>query len=83
MAYHLLPAIEKRFLDRDLHTSWWTLRQQLSTHQVVTVVLPTVDGRILKIRKATTPEAVHKEIYATLNIPAQVMKPVRTWHEKP
>jgi len=50
---------------------------------VVTVVLPTVDGRILKIRKATTPEAVHKEIYATLNIPAEVMKPVRTWHEKP
>ena len=83
LAYHLLAAIEKRFLDRDLHTSWWTLRQQLSTHQVVTVVLPTVDGRILKIRKATTPEAVHKEIYATLNIPAQVMKPVRTWHEKP
>lgn len=83
LAYHLLAAIEKRFLDRDLHTSWWTLRQQLSTHQVVTVVLPTVDGRILKIRKATTPEAVHKEIYATLNIPAEVMKPVRTWHEKP
>ena len=83
LAYHLLAAIEKRFLDRDLHTSWWTLRQQLSTHQVVTVVLPTVDGRILKIRKATTPEAVHKEIYATLNIPAEVMKLVRTWHEKP
>jgi len=83
LAYHLLAAIEKRFLDRDIHTSWWTLRQQLSTHQVVTVVLPTADGRILKIRKATTPEPVHKEIYATLNIPTEVMKPVRTWHESP
>ena len=56
LAYHLLAAIEKRFLDHDIHTSWWTRRQQLSTHQVVTVVLPTADGRILKIRKATTPE---------------------------
>ena len=28
LAYHLLAAIEKRFLDRDIHTSWWTLRQQ-------------------------------------------------------
>ena len=83
LAYHLLAAIEKRFLDRDIHPSWWTLRQQLSTHQVVTVVLPTADGRILKIRKATTPEPVHKEIYATLNIPTEVMKPVRTWHESP
>ena len=28
-------------------------------------------------------EPVHKEIYATLNIPTEVMKPVRTWHESP
>lgn len=81
LAYHLLVSIEKRFLDRDIHTSWWTLRQQLSTHQVVTVVLPTVDGKILKIRKATTPEPVHREIYATLQIPMEVIKPVKTWHE--
>lgn len=83
LAYHLLVAMEKKFLDRDIHTSWWTLRQQLSTHQVVTVVLPTADGRILRIRKATTPEPVHKEIYATLSIPLEVMKPVRSWQEAP
>ena len=81
LAYHLLVAIEKRFLDRDIHTSWWTLRQQLRTHEVITVVLPTADGRTLKIRKASTPEKVHHEIYATLNIPREIMKPVRTWHE--
>ncbi len=82
LAYHLLAAIEKRFLDRGIHTAWWTLRQQLSTHQVITIVLSTTDGRVLKIRKGTTPEAVHKEIYATLKIPAQVMKPVQTWHQQ-
>ena len=81
LAYHLLVAIEKRFLDRGVHTSWWTLRQQLSTHQVVTVVLPTHRGRILKIRKGTTPEPIHREIYSTLKIPTEVMKPVKTWHE--
>jgi transposase len=81
LAYHLLVAIEKRFLDRGIHTSWWTLRQQLSTHQVVTVVLPMKEGRVLKIRKGTTPEPIHREIYSTLKIPAEVMKPVRTWHE--
>jgi len=81
LAYHLLVAIEKRFLDRDIHTSWSTLRQQLSTHQVITVVLPTTDGKVLKIRRATTPEPIHREIYATLQIPLEVMKPVKTWHE--
>lgn len=62
--YHLLIVIEKRFLDRGVHTSWWTLREQLSTHQVVTVVLPTKEGKVPKIRKGTTPEAIHREIYA-------------------
>jgi transposase len=81
LAYHLLAAIEKRFLDRGVHTSWWTLRQQLSTHQVITAVLPTSDGRLLKIRKGTTPEPIHREIYSTLKIPAEVMKPVKSWHE--
>jgi transposase len=81
LAYHLLVAIEKRFLDCGVHTSWWTLRQQLSTHQVVTVVLPTADGRVLKIRKGTTPEPIHREIYSTLKIPTEVMKPVKTWHD--
>jgi transposase len=83
LAYHLLVAIEKRFLDGGVHTSWWTLREQLSTHQVITVVLPTQDGKVLKIRKGTTPEPIHREIYSTLKIPAEVMKPVKTWHELP
>jgi transposase len=79
LAYHLLVAIEKRFLDQGLHTSWATLREQLSTHQVATVVLPALDGRILKIRKGSTPEDVHREIYRVLQIPHQIMKPIKTW----
>ncbi len=80
LAYHLLTAIEHRFLQAGIHTSWWTLRQDLSTHQVATIVLPTPSDRVLKIRKATTAEPIHREIYATLRIPVEVMKPVKTWH---
>ncbi len=79
LAYHLLVAIEKYFLDEQIHTSWWTLRQQLSTHQVVTVVLPTTDGPTLRIRKGTTPDAVQRKIYEILGIPYEIMKPVKTW----
>lgn len=35
--------------------------------------------RVLKIRKATTPEPVHRDIYTILRIPVEVMKPVKTW----
>jgi hypothetical protein len=79
LAYHLLVAIEKMFLDQGIHTSWWTLRQQLSTHQVVTVVLPTSSGEILKIRKGTTPEKTHRDIYQVLGMPEEIMAPVKTW----
>lgn len=80
LAYHLLATIEQRFLQAGIHTSWSTLRQQLSTHEVVTVVLPTTDGRVLKIRKPTTPEPEHRKIYSTLGIAKEIMKPIKTWH---
>lgn len=80
LAYHLLAAIEHRFLQAGVHTSWATLREHLRTHQVVTLVLHEAgSARVLKIRKATNPEAVHREIYATLRIPVEVMKPIKTW----
>ena len=79
LAYHLLVSIEKMFLDAGIHTSWATLRDKLGTHQVLTVVLPASNGDVLKIRKGSTPEPTHKEIYQTLGIPHQVMKPVKIW----
>jgi hypothetical protein len=79
LAYHLLVAIAKRLLDAGIHMSWATLREELRTHQVVTVVLPASNGDVLKIRKGSTPEPRHKAIYATLGIPAEVMQPVKTW----
>jgi transposase len=79
LAYHLLVALEKSFLDQGIHTSWATLREQLRTHQVVTAVLPTTDGHLLKIRRATTPEPQHRLIYQVLGIPEEIMTPVKTW----
>ena len=83
LAYHLLAAIEHQFLQAGIHTSWGAIRDQLRTHQVITIVLPEDHhGRVLKIRKATIPEAEHRHIYATLGIPAEVIRPIKTWHPK-
>jgi transposase len=78
LAYHLLTAIEKTLLDAGVHTSWATVREQLKTHQVNTIVLPTDSGMELRIRKATTPEPVHQEIYEKLGIAAEIMRPRRS-----
>ncbi len=56
LAYHLLVAIEKRFLDRGIHTSWATLREQLSTHQVITVVLPATNGQTCESGRGRRPK---------------------------
>jgi len=80
LAYHLLAATEHRFLQAGVHTSWGTIRDQLRTHQVISIVLPEDHhGRVLTIRKATTPEPEHRQIYATLGITAEVMQPVKAW----
>jgi transposase len=79
LAYHLLVAIEKQFRDRGQQTSWETIREALRTHQVVTVVMPTTAGRTLRLRRATTAEEAHQDIYSALNMTADVIAPVKTW----
>lgn len=82
LAYHLLVAIEKRLHDNGLYTSWATVKEKLKSHQVCTVVLPTTDGWTLRIRKASTPELEHKDLYGLLEIPSEVVRPKRRWHQE-
>jgi transposase len=79
LAYHLLVSIEKTFLDRGVHTSWATIREILSTHEICTIVLPTEDGSELRIRRDSVPEPQHKRIYDFLNVPYQIIRPQKTW----
>jgi transposase len=79
LAYHLLVAIEKKLQDKGVYTSWATVRDSLKTHQVSTVVLPTNKAGVLRIRRGSTPEPQHQQIYTLLEIPSEPMKPKRTW----
>jgi len=81
LAYHILICIEKIFSDKGIHTSWDSIRKKLSTHQVATIVLPTDTGKVLRIRKGTTPEKEHKEIYDLLGISYEIIKPKKTWDD--
>ena len=78
---HLRVAIEKTLLDQGVHTSWATVRETLRTHQVCTVVLPADDGSVLRIRRASTPEPQHVELYELLGVPTKIMAPRKTWSD--
>jgi transposase len=79
LAYHLQAAIEHLLHQAGDHTSWETLRHELSTHHVATVVMPTADGRKLAVRRGSIPEPRPREIYRLLGIAGDPMKPIRTW----
>jgi transposase len=78
LAYHLLVSIEKTLHDKGCYLSWQSVREILSTHQVATIVLPTANGDVIRIRKGATPEPQHKEIYGLLGIGSEIMKPIKT-----
>src|SRR5258708_8669789 len=80
LAYHLLVCIERAFLEQGIHTSWETLRSQLSTHQVVTVRLPTTDGQALTIRRDTRPEQIHKAAVGNKPAPQDPRAPKHSAH---
>lgn len=83
LAYHLLIAIETTLRRQGCHSSWASLRQKLGSHQIATIVLPTTSGATLRIRKCSTPEPEHREIYRLLDLPEKIIDPVRSWSETP
>jgi len=79
LAYHLLVAIETTLLRQEIHTSWATVRDLLATHEIATIVLPTDQNGVLRIRRSATPEPDHRVLYEALGVPTEIIRPVKTW----
>jgi transposase len=79
LAYHLLIAIETTLERKGIATSWATVRDALASHQIQTIVLPTKDGSVLRIRKASNPERHHRELYRALDLSPEIISPRRSW----
>ena len=79
LAYHLLVAIETTLLRQEIHTSWATVRDLLATHEIATIVLPTDQNGVLRIRRSATPEPEHRVLYEALGVPTEIIRPVKTW----
>lgn len=68
-------------LDQGVHTSWASVRDALAAHHIVTIVLPTDSGATMRIRKASTPESEHRELYRLLGVDGKIMSPKTIWSE--
>jgi hypothetical protein len=68
LAYHLLHAIKFTLLNKNIHTTWPTIKRVLMSHTYSTIILPTVDGPVINLRKAGMPEGIHQQIYEELGV---------------
>jgi transposase len=82
LAYHLLVAIETTLLRQEIHTSWASVRDLLATHEIATIVLPTDQNGILRIRRSGTPEPDHRVLYEALGVPTEIIRPVKSWEQE-
>ncbi len=68
LAYHLLRFIEHTLERHGDNRCWQTIKRLMHTHTYATLVVPTNQGEIYRIRKAGIPEAAHKQIYNLFQI---------------
>lgn len=68
LAYHLLHAIEYTLRQKDMNVWWSSIKRVMSSHTYSTIIMPTVSGTVIHVRKPGIPEEIHKEIYEKLNI---------------
>jgi len=68
LAYHVLTHILYILRQRGDARSWQTLRMILQPHCYATLIVPTIDGTVYRVRKPGRPEASQAEIYRHFDI---------------
>lgn len=68
LAYHLLHTIEYILRRENDSRTWKTIKEILIPHQMVTVTMPDIDGRVHHLRLPTEPDDEQRKIYKRLGI---------------
>jgi hypothetical protein len=77
LAYHLLHWIEYSLKLSGYEASWRKVRRLLATHCYATLIVPSPDGMLRRIRKPGRPDERQRLIYETMGINLATL-PVRT-----
>lgn len=68
LAYHLLMWVHHQLDQHGDTRDWITLRRLLSTHSLVSTMLPLKDGSIVQIRKPSVPDPEQQQVFQCLGI---------------
>ncbi|NOR79300.1 MAG: IS1634 family transposase [Methyloprofundus sp.] len=68
LAYHLVHTLRYQLKLQDIHLSWESIRNIMSTQQRMTITLPTDNDTIIHLRTTSKAETRQKQIYTALNI---------------
>jgi hypothetical protein len=68
IAYHILHTIRYQLKEKDIHSSWETLREVLDTQCRITTTLQLENGKTVQIRKTNSPDTNQLQIYKALGI---------------
>ena len=68
LAYHLLMWIHHQLDQQGDTRDWLTLRRLLSTHSLVSTILPLKNGSIVQIRKPSVPDSEQQLVFQRLRI---------------
>lgn len=80
LAYHIMQTILYKLKEKGINLRWPTLRSYMSTQARVTTSFRDKNDQQIRIRSATIPEQIHKEIYTTLNIDPKPGKTIKSTH---
>jgi len=75
LAYHLLSWIRRRLDEHGDQRDWKTVRRILSTHSLVSTRLPLAEGRIVRVRKPSVPDAEQAQLFRMFGIDWKRMCP--------
>lgn len=75
LAYHLLTWVRHHLEASGDTRDWQTIRRLLSTHSLVSTLLPLKDGRVLQIRKPSVPDPEQALVFQRLGIDCMAQCP--------
>lgn len=78
LAYHLVQTIRFKLKEREISSSWSSVRKILSNMCRVTVSMLCKNGSTVHVRKSTRPEPQQQEIYSALGIKSQPGQTIKT-----
>ncbi len=68
LAYSLLRFIQHTLEAQGDYRSWETIKRVLMTHAYTTIIVPSTDGHLHRLRRAGTPEHCQEEVYRCFGI---------------